>query len=1134
MHRRSQAYCVSPPPRLSAQFFSPPFFYVSPPFFFPLCPFSVSPPFLGWFDSNWNEKNGGVWPSFVHGAAKDVGNYYQESTGADHARCPDGRLNAWEATVPNGVYTVTAGLHSLYSQSSLHGCTFENVKADGQTGNTYVFSVEVADGKFTLSSGPPSKCQAVSWLKLDMISSKVFPKPWLPAPPKAWWQLELDDATADVGMVEVRLPHEGFSTANTYPHAAEYGVADCRQWWLYAPAKCYRMFTYSRMNGIHPEMVSYPNFPGFTEPFLTWYFDQHDTNADGELVYQEFRAAQSQQFLTGNYSMWRRPAPHNTKGTVGYHDDNAAHLWVKLNVIHQAGGSSTGVITKDEWVHGMLSQPRTLFCDLFESTRSTHGGNHGTGWCARDISGPRLPEQLGHFNDDGAHGFVVSVSDTACTDQDGCPAVEPGGSSNTTLCEFRTHRSSGGAAKVNCNGAKGKYLQIALPGDSQRLVPTLFVTAHRASVALLPGTNASTATASTNPKLQTVCYGVKPRAPPAADAPDLLAAAKIHPKTIVDNNPEDPIWWSTCYDRVVIKDWLPLNGAEDGDGESYDQNGVPYEYKNGTYCLACESVRQNYGATITRQRFTDFNAREYVYDFIVVKRAHSGLAGEPSGLRIADITVDGVRVNATQIRVRKNSSFAFGTRAVVELGGKNDDSLMWDNDTTTAAGWETDGPTLTVLSGGNVDGATNLAACTGECDDDDQCATGLKCFNREEGEEIPGCMGDGGGKSWDYCHDPKSANADADDHIFTITTSEPVATFGITYTDPKYAPGWKITENGAEFLVETANRGPAATGSSTFAYEFEVKIGGRHYDKEAMSTRRWWLQEEGACKNCDAVVFDIHTSTTTSTSTSSSTSTSTSTTTSTSTSTTATSSTATSSTATSILATKAVSNATTKGCAGLYCGESEAEVQAATETALRAALTAAGVEASTVATILAEMRSIMDGSALATAAATSGLAAALATEKFASILADAGLDDSAVAAVAAAATAAEVEAADSNGGGDAAVPAKTNGGAVAGGIIAGLGVVGLLIGGVMMHNARNGNGAGDGAGPSFQNPVYDQGLDQGLVLTNSRRVSVNPIESIAIPRASISNDPGSRRASVNPIASMAIPRAGNSNDPGWF
>ena len=352
----------------------------------------------------------------------------------------------------------------------------------------------------------------------------------------------------------------------------------------------------------HIIQASYPNFPGFTEPFLQWYFEQHDTNGDGELYYDEFRAAQSQQFLTGNYSMWKRPASHNTKGTWGYHDDNAKHLWNKLNVIDRYS-TSAAIITRDEWVHGMLSQPRTLFCDLFDSTALTHGGNEhdGSKWCSRKLDGT-IPEHWGPFNDDGEHGFVVSVSDLPCADNDGCPAGP-----STTVCEYRKHRTSNAPATVDCKGAVGKYVQISLPGDGKRIMPTVFVTAHRASIPPLQDADPATAAASTNPRLQTVCYGLKPQPPPAADAVDLLAAAKIHPKTIVDSNPSDPIFWSTCYERVIAKEWLSLagdaSGAEAGD---LSRAGVPYSFNNGTQCLACESVRQNYAAVENEMYFTKY------------------------------------------------------------------------------------------------------------------------------------------------------------------------------------------------------------------------------------------------------------------------------------------------------------------------------------------------------------------------------------------------------------------------------------------------------------------------------------------------------------------------------------------------
>ena len=74
---------------------------------------------------------------------------------------------------------------------------------------------------------------------------------------------------------------------------------------------------------------------------------------------------------------------------------------------------------------------------------------------------------------------------------------------------------------------------------------------------------------------------------------------------------------------------------------------------------------------------------------------------------------------------------------------------------------------MVTLSGGDANGVgVNLQACTGECDTDAECAPGLRCFNRQDGEAIPGCTGPGGGPSWDYCFDPTAPGIS-----YTIKTS---------------------------------------------------------------------------------------------------------------------------------------------------------------------------------------------------------------------------------------------------------------------------------------------------------------------------------------------------------------------------
>ena len=51
------------------------------------------------------------------------------------------------------------------------------------------------------------------------------------------------------------------------------------------------------------------------------------------------------------------------------------------------------------------------------------------------------------------------------------------------------------------------------------------------------------------------------------------------------------------------------------------------------------------------------------------------------------------------------------------------------------------------------DGAPNMAQCQGDCDEDSDCATGLKCKQREAGEAVPGCNGFNF-PQFDYCYDP--------------------------------------------------------------------------------------------------------------------------------------------------------------------------------------------------------------------------------------------------------------------------------------------------------------------------------------------------------------------------------------------
>merc|ERR1711971_1229786 len=58
-----------------------------------------------------------------------------------------------------------------------------------------------------------------------------------------------------------------------------------------------------------------------------------------------------------------------------------------------------------------------------------------------------------------------------------------------------------------------------------------------------------------------------------------------------------------------------------------------------------------------------------------------------------------------------------------------------------------------VGNNGSPSSAFPLGLCEGDCDNDGECAPGLKCFQRSALQPVPGC--EGLGKSnWDYCYDP--------------------------------------------------------------------------------------------------------------------------------------------------------------------------------------------------------------------------------------------------------------------------------------------------------------------------------------------------------------------------------------------
>ena len=188
---------------------------------------------------------------------------------------------------------------------------------------------------------------------------------------------------------------------------------------------------------------------------------------------------------------------------------------------------------------------------------------------------------------------------------------------------------------------------------------------------------------------------------------------------------------------------------------------------------------------------------------------------------------------------------------------------------------------------------------------------------------------------------------------------------------------------------------------------------------------------------------------------------------------------------------------------------------------LQTALAAAGVEASTIETIIAAVWQTMDVATLVTLASTAGLAVVLAHPVVTEILADSGLEESTVAAVAAAATAAEAELAAADVEDDAA---KQRTGAVVGGVVAGIGVLALIVGVLIMMVKRDdltralpSNSAASSMGKAKEkSPVDSSAGFSGIAISRQMTaLSAGELEIVSV--AEVGVERGATQAFVNPV-----------------
>ena len=152
--------------------------------------------------------------------------------------CPDGRRPVWEMAVPNGVYNITTW-HNMGEQITsfrAHKCTMEHVQQtqrsgffDAREARNFTSTVEVADGRFTLSSEhvSQSSCQYMNRIRVQSVSRALLNPVWFPGSEStgAWWQRRLP-AAEPIGLVSIAHP------------SPPRGTYDCGYWWMFKGNKC--------------------------------------------------------------------------------------------------------------------------------------------------------------------------------------------------------------------------------------------------------------------------------------------------------------------------------------------------------------------------------------------------------------------------------------------------------------------------------------------------------------------------------------------------------------------------------------------------------------------------------------------------------------------------------------------------------------------------------------------------------------------------------------------------------------------------------------------------------------------------------------------------------------------------------
>lgn len=215
-------------------------------------------------------------------------------------------------------------------------------------------------------------------------------------------------------------------------------------------------------------------------------------------------------------------------------------LPINSNALTRAQASTRGRLT-DGAVDGNLFAVGNPHLDVNNLPRDcrmrwfydAHGCTDRENNVRYNIEGISLPLKV--FDNPATEGAVVSVADTPCN-ANGCP----GGTVCTRIemqnRQWQDNQWPGGWTQprghtIDCNGAVGRYLRVHLPGAGRRFQAQVSV---------------NKVTVTSDDPDQLVCYAVEGR-----------ISTTTLPDYVTTDDPEDPIYYSTCYVRGPSITWLP-------------------------------------------------------------------------------------------------------------------------------------------------------------------------------------------------------------------------------------------------------------------------------------------------------------------------------------------------------------------------------------------------------------------------------------------------------------------------------------------------------------------------------------------------------------------------------------------------